>query len=94
MEGGAATAFDVLRDAVTLYLEGRGDWSREEEWERARALGLADDDGPLTDDHRHGLRGKIAQGVAAAREGRLVEGEGVFARIEAELDALERLGGA
>ena len=36
------------------------------------------------------IRRQIAEGVASLRAGRGVDGEAVFDRIEAELDALER----
>ena len=56
----------------------------------ARALGLPDDDQPLTDAYRQTLRDKIAQGLTSARQGKLVDGEAVFARIEAELVELDK----
>jgi predicted transcriptional regulator len=40
-------------------------------------------------EYRLALREKIAQGMASARAGRLTDGEAVFARHFAELDALE-----
>lgn len=43
-------------------------------------------------DPRHAamIRSRIAEGVASARAGRLVDGDGVFARIRAELNERER----
>ena len=41
---------------------------------------------------REEIRKKIAQGLASLQQGKSVDGESVFARIEAELDALERHG--
>ena len=82
-------ATDVLRDAVVGYLENRRWRLREEDLRRARELGLADDDGPLTDEYRQTIGDKIAQGLASAHQGRLIDGDAVFVRIEAELSALE-----
>jgi predicted transcriptional regulator len=86
-------AADVVRDALEGYLEGRG-WRRrsEQELSRARELGLPNDDVPLTQEYRQTIREKIAEGLASAQQGRLVDGEAVFARIDAELDELERQG--
>jgi hypothetical protein len=84
---------DVVRELVE---QGLGDrrWKThvEQERQRARALGLPDDDQPMTDEYRQALREQIAQGIASARAGRFVEGEAVFARIKAEMVELERQG--
>ncbi len=83
---------DVVRDLVERGLGARR-WQvdAEKEWQRARELGLpdTDDDQPMTDEYRQTIREKIAAGMASARAGRLVDGEAVFARIEAEMVALE-----
>jgi predicted transcriptional regulator len=86
-------AADVVREALVGYLENRR-WQQhaEQELSRARELGLPDDDVPLTSEYRPTIREKIAQGLESARQGRLVDGEAVFARIDAELDELERQG--
>jgi hypothetical protein len=82
-------ARDVLRDAVIGYLENRRWRLREEDMPRARALGLAEDDAPLMDEYRRSIGEMIAKGLASARQGQLVDGDAVFVRIEAELDALD-----
>jgi hypothetical protein len=41
---------------------------------------------------REEIRKKIAQGLDSQRQGKLVDGEAVFDRLEAELDALEEHG--
>lgn len=43
-------------------------------------------------DPRHAatIRSRIAEGIASARAGRLVDGDSVFARIRAELNERER----
>jgi predicted transcriptional regulator len=84
-------AADVLREVLESYLESRR-WQRhaEQELSRARKLGLPDDDVPLTSEYRQTIREKIAQGLQSARQGRLVDGEAVFARIDVEVDELER----
>jgi hypothetical protein len=48
-----------------------------------------DDDVPLTTEYRRTIREKIAQGLESARQGKLVDGEAVFARINADIDELE-----
>jgi hypothetical protein len=82
-------AADVLKDAVTGYLENRRWRLREENLRQARKLGLADDAGSMTDEYRRAIAEKIAEGIEQARQGRLVDGNTVFVRIEAELGALE-----
>lgn len=82
---------DVLRDALESYLECRR-WEREaaEATAKARALVLPDDDGAPSAEYRQTVREKISAGLASARAGRLLDGEGVFARLTAKLDELER----
>lgn len=53
---------------------------------------LPPDAQPLTDAYREILRRRIEAGLQSAREGRVVDGEAVFARIDAELAAMERDG--
>jgi predicted transcriptional regulator len=86
-------AADVLRDALERGLDARR-WEAHsgQEFQRARALGLPDTDQPTTSEYRQTLREKIAQGLASARAGEFVDGDAVFARIEAEMVALERKG--
>ena len=50
---------------------------------------LVDPDEAPSPEYRLALRDKIAQGMASAHAGRLTDGEAVFARHYAELDALE-----
>ena len=57
---------------------------------KARALGLPDDDGAPSPDYRQTMRDKLSAGLAAARAGRVLDGEEVFARLTAKLDELER----
>ena len=82
-------AAEVLRDAVIGYLENRRWRLDEEDLRQARALGLADEDARPTDEYRRSIDDKIAQGLVSAPEGRLVDGEAVFIRIDAKLGALE-----
>ena len=53
------------------------------------ALRRMEERDPVTDLPRDEIRQKIAQGRESQRLGRLTDGEEVFARLEAELDALE-----
>jgi ATP phosphoribosyltransferase len=64
----------------------------EREWQRARVLGLADDEGPVTENDVQTIREKIRLGMASSRSGRLVDGESVFVRMEAELASPDRQG--
>jgi len=64
----------------------------EHEWQSARVLGLADDDGPVAENDFQAIREKILLGLASARRGRLVDGESVFDRIEAELASPDHQG--
>ena len=86
-------AADVVSDALEAYLEGRR-WQRDGEraLARPREPGLPDNDVPLTSAHRQTISEKIAQGLESARQGKLVDGDAVFARIHAELNELERQG--
>jgi predicted transcriptional regulator len=86
-------AGEVLNDAVERYLRlEHGRLHAEWETRQARELGLPADDRPLTPEYRRTIGEKIDQGMESARQGRLVDGEAVFARIEAELVELERNG--
>jgi uncharacterized protein YicC (UPF0701 family) len=91
-------ALDVLQDAVTRYVtaarRGDGMVRAEQEDQRARELGILDDedDQPMTDAYRQTLREKIAQGVRSLREGRVTDGPAFMARMDAELAELERQG--
>ena len=42
--------------------------------------------------HKDDIRAKIAAGAASLRAGNSMDGEGVFARIDDEIDAAERHG--
>lgn len=85
------TVPDMLRDLVEQGLiERRWQAHAEQEMQRARALGIAEDLPPMTDDYRQTIRSKIAQGLHSLREGKGADGETFFAEIQAELDALER----
>lgn len=84
---------DVLRDLVEHALgERRWKAHADHEFARARALGLPDDNVPLTDECRQILREKIAQGAQSLREGRVTDGEAFMARMDVELAELERQG--
>jgi predicted transcriptional regulator len=84
---------DVLRDLVEGALaERRWKVEQEQEFARARQFGLPDDDAPLTDEYRRTIGEKIAEGLASARSGRLVDGETVFTRVFAQIDEDERQG--
>src|SRR5579883_761203 len=54
------------------------------------ALHLMDERDQVMALRREEIRERIAQGLASLERGKGVEGESVFARIEAELAALER----
>jgi len=85
-------AGEVLREVIERGL-GALRWAAHAEAEsrRARELGLPDaDDQPMTDAYRETIREKIAQGLASARQGKLVDGPSVFARIRAEMAEIER----
>jgi hypothetical protein len=86
-------AADVLRDLLERGLDERR-WAMraDQESARARALGIQNDDVPLTDEYRQTLREKIAQGARSLREGRATDGEVVMARMDDELAELERKG--
>ncbi len=95
-----ATAFDehravddVLRDLIERGLNERR-WKAHaaQEHERARAMGLPDDDAPVTDEYRQTTRAKIAAGMGSLKAGRSTDGESFMAAIDAELAELERQG--
>lgn len=54
------------------------------------ALRLLDERDSTRESHGREIREKIAAGVAALRGGESHDGEAVFDRLEAELDAIER----
>jgi hypothetical protein len=85
---------DVLRDLVEQGLsERRWKLHSEQEYRRARELGLPDvDDQPMSDKYRRSLREKIAQGMQSIREGRVGDGDAFMTRMNAELAELERQG--
>jgi antitoxin ParD1/3/4 len=58
----------------------------------SEALRLLEEREQLLEVRRQGLRGEIAEGLDAVRRGERVDGESVFNRIEAELDAHDRPG--
>jgi antitoxin ParD1/3/4 len=58
------------------------------------ALRLLDECDQLTELHKNEIRKKIAAGMASLRAGKGTDGEAVFDRIDAELDAAERRGPA
>ncbi len=85
------SAGEVLSEAIDRYMQSEhlslyADW----EIQQARTLGLPIEDRSPSPDYRATIREKIDQGLESARQGRLVDGEAVFARIEAELVELER----
>ena len=60
----------------------------------ARAQGITQDQAQQILDElkairKDGVRKKIAEGLQSLRQGKAVDGEAVFARIDAELDKLE-----
>ncbi len=57
-----------------------------------QALSVLRDFDTLDSALRDDLRSKIDEGLADIKAGRLVDGEAVFDRLEAELDRLERTG--
>jgi antitoxin ParD1/3/4 len=56
------------------------------------ALRLMDECDQLAELHKNEIRKKIAAGMASLRAGKGADGEPVFDRIDAELDAAERRG--
>ena len=82
---------DMARDLIERGLgERRWQAHAEKERQRAHALGLPDDDQPMTDEYRQAIRAKIAQGVQSLREGRVTDGPAFMARLDAELAERER----
>jgi hypothetical protein len=84
---------EVVRDLVESGLGARR-WQphAEKEFQRARELGIPDDTEPMTAAYRQSIREKIARGVQSLREGRVVDGPSVMARIDAEMAERERQG--
>jgi hypothetical protein len=60
--------------------------------QQARELGLPGNDLPLTFAYRQTMREKIAQGVRSLRAGKGIDGEALFATMDAEFEELERQG--
>ena len=58
----------------------------------SEALRLMDERDQVSEIYKEGIREKIAAGLKSIDEGRVVDGDQVFARLEAELDELERNG--
>jgi hypothetical protein len=88
-------ADDVLRDVIEIGLsQQRWQSHVEQATRRAHEAGLPDeaDDGKMSDEYRQDIRAKIAQGVRSLREGRVTDGPGFMARMDAELADLEREG--
>jgi predicted transcriptional regulator len=84
---------DIARDMIEHGLgERRWQAHAAQEWQRARELGLPDDDQPMTDEYRQVIRERIAQGLQSLREGKGTDGEAFMAQMVAELDELERQG--
>ncbi len=81
---------DVLRDVIEHGLNQRWQAHAERERQRARDLGLPEDDSPLTAEYRQVIREKIAQGVRSLREGRVVDGPTFMAQLDADLAERER----
>lgn len=86
------SAADLLRDLVQRGLAERWQARAEREMAKARVLGIAEDDQPMTDEYRAIIREKIAAGLQSLREGKGTDGEAFFAEMYAELDELERQG--
>jgi len=82
---------DVVRDLIEQGLNARR-WKLHvaQEHARADALGLPEDNVPLTDDYRRIIRVKIAQGVQSLRDGKGADGETFMAAMDAELAELKR----
>ncbi len=84
---------DVLRDLIEHGLNERRWKARAaQEHDRARAIGLPDDDAALTDEYRRTIGAKITAGMASLRAGRSTDGESFMAAMDAELAELERQG--
>jgi len=79
---------DVDAGRVSALDELLAEWEAEDA--TGRALGLPDDDGTPSAEYRRILHEEISAGLAAARAGRLEDGEAVFARIHAKLHVRER----
>ena len=84
---------EMLGDAVDHYLLMRQIRIDEDQALRtARALGFSEGTGESTPEYRATMRQRIDAGIESLRQGNLVDGDAVFARIDAELSALERGG--
>lgn len=85
---------DVVRELVEQGLsERRWKAHSEQEFRRARELGLPDaDNQPLSDEYRQTIRENIAQGMQSLREGKVTDGEAFMAKMNAELAELQRQG--
>lgn len=84
---------EVVRDLIEQGLnERRWKLHAAQEYGRARAMDLPEDDAALTDDYRRIARAKIAQGVQSLRDGKGTDGETFMAAMDAELAELERQG--
>lgn len=82
---------DVLCELVEHGLNERR-WMIHAEQERQRGCqaGLSDGGQPMTDEYRHILHEKIAQGMRSLRAGDFADGETFMAQMNAELAALEQ----
>ncbi len=83
----------VARDLIAHGLNERR-WKAQaaREIDRARAVGLPDDDVPLTEEYRGTIRAKISAGMASLRVGQGTDGGSFMAAMDAELAELERQG--
>jgi hypothetical protein len=87
------TVDDLVRDLIARGLnERRWRLHAAREHERGLAMGLPDEDVPLTDEHRRAVRAKIARGVQSLRDGKGADGESFMAAMDAELAELEQQG--
>jgi len=85
------TVDDLVRDLIENGLkERRRKLHAAQEHARARAMGLPNDDFPLTNDYRRTIRAKVARGVQSLRDGKGADGESFMAAMDAELAELER----
>jgi hypothetical protein len=84
---------EVVRDFIEHGLNERR-WKAHatQEHARARAMGVPDDDVPVSDEYRRTIRAKIAQGMRSLREGRSTDGGSFMSAMDAELAELERQG--
>ncbi len=68
---------------------GRGRYASASELV-ADALRLLEERERILDDQRSTIREKIAEGADAQARGEILDGEAVFARLEREIDTMER----